>query len=1412
MSAGTHLRWAFAPELGFPPGAFWLFRRSLRESRCGPAAPPVLVGEAIERQQATGTSTGTAAPAPAPDPQGLGSAVSFSTAASAAPRGRCGECCCCQVLAEVENAAAGEAAAASQDAPGATRPEAGCECCGCCPPRRQPEVNVSVTVCCCCCPGDRGGGNGGTGQGGGNGTGTVGGTGWGSGPGGWGPPDKCGWQLWGQPFTLPVTRANWPARYEGALDPGTNPDPVLAARDVLECRQRLGPLDLLKGVSPAAEQHYFGELRAECVRLVQGWPAIPNYAVGTDASDDGTAAPQLSLRLVSQLQMAALSPYLARVLGLYFVDAQADPATEYQYCIVGVWAQKVPPQVLSPGGAPAGALARGTASFDGMAITADPAVSLLFGWAGDGSGGPPPAQIQGVPASVAAAFGQATTGLSPAQMPPALLGAQVKPAVWPFPPPPANPTVCSVALSVPVAEVAVSLAGEGTVNAFARGAQVAAATVSATSLTWYPLAAPDPATAPIDQITVTGTGGAGSTVVIGSVASSPVTGADAGVRYALVNVPAATSAPGPMPAPAAPAQPVTIFRRRTAEVDPATLTIKPSSFFEVQWIWPPHTAADQQGDPVTDPAGLPPPRRAVAYLAQRADGDLANAVGIGRMIAAAPQPAPSDSPLAPAPVVRFADAGLPDPADGYQHRAAGFGLFGQLGAWSAWSDPRGVELIAAAPSLYLTIGGATQSSFDNSPSGGGAPDNAADPGAWVGGTLSAVASWAGSSLLAYPDARSARLTVTAAGGGNPVLTTYDFDIPSPGVQAFMLSQLIAGQGVVYAITTPSLTAIGTADPAASLTLTGVLADGTAISERFAVRPGPADPTADVPPPGVVATLVAGAGSRVTTNPNSFLGQPAYLVSGVSVPLTVGVPLGVPVDETSASGQAIVGVSTKVPFDPGEQIVDPNTGLTRDEPSSNPVTFFGAQQLSPPQPPAVDQGTPTHIVHHLYYDPADYNGDAGYTLPFNVSGQPGVSGYLLDRAPAHSVFIADLKRRLAAGLLDPNPAIAGRADLQTWISLLPGWLAAYNARNGTSLTQASVLSDAGGQRGLIRHFYGGLLDDELRALADVPGNAAAFAQLDPAPAAPSGSPLADTVNGNGFGRNLYGLRSVNQAGARSTRTASVGPIYTRTVRPSRAPVLYKVTAAPATGAFILAWALDASPDVAGYLVYRAGDPADLADLRWFGPDPVHPADPATLALPQLTPGAWQPLSLTAGDGDPRLIGVVSDPRAFSRDYDGSDMGEVALPPGPPPDEILGVYRLDEFDAGTPASQPGAFSYWVPGAAGGTAQLVTDTAAQPATSRVTGLRLGLGRGVAVAVVASYAGVARVIGSQPVVRIAFVDGVRPGSGAPPAPADPNAAPAWTAVPSGQVPSYVIVAIDIAGNQSAPSAPFSPPAFVPA
>jgi hypothetical protein len=153
------------------------------------------------------------------------------------------------------------------------------------------------------------------------------------------------------------------------------------------------------------------------LRIVEGWPGQSNYSVGLEASADGTGAPQLSLRLVSQLQMSALSPYMARVLGLYFVDTEAHPGKAYDYCIVGVWAMTVPPQVLVPGDAPTGSIARGDAQFDGMHITADPDEAHMYGWQSDGTGTAPPAMITGVPPAVASAIGgvDAGPGRSPAR-------------------------------------------------------------------------------------------------------------------------------------------------------------------------------------------------------------------------------------------------------------------------------------------------------------------------------------------------------------------------------------------------------------------------------------------------------------------------------------------------------------------------------------------------------------------------------------------------------------------------------------------------------------------------------------------------------------------------------------------------------------------------------------------------------------------------------------------------------------------------------------------------------------------------------------------------------------------------------------------------------------------------------------
>jgi hypothetical protein len=97
-------------------------------------------------------------------------------------------------------------------------------------------------------------------------------------------------------------------------------------------------------------------------------------------------------------------------------------------------------------------------------------------------------------------------------------------------------------------------------------------------------------------------------------------------------------------------------------------------------------------------------------------------------------------------------------------------------------------------------------------------------------------------------------------------------------------------------------------------------------------------------------------------------------------------------------------------------------------------------------------------------------------------------------------------------------------------------------------------------------------------------------------------------------------------------------------------------------------------------------------------------------------------------------------------------------------------------------------------GGIAQVKTDS---PTHSRLTGLRIGLGRSVPVVVAATWKGSAKVFGQAPVRRAAFTDGVSASN----VPFDPNTI-SGAPPPSANTPNaYLVVAVDIFGNFSAPS-----------
>ena len=1209
---------------------------------------------------------------------------------------------------------------------------------------------------------------------------------------GWGAPDanNNGWQAWGSLFTLPVTNAHWPARYFNAPAPNA---PNLIAADVAEAARRLGTLKLAATASPADQQSNLQTLQGELARLVSGYPGTSLASVTLPPASSGANAPSLNIGLMDQLLLLALDPYFARVLGLYFVDTQTTPGVKYDYAIVGYWGNNhAGVDVIYPGLAPGGQLASGNTKWQGLTILREASTSV-WRWI---KGAGPNKQLDPTAPPQTLAIVQTALSLEAAANQPD--GIMILASGLPNGPAGEAGVLVGIPQGSPA--VSVQVAGTGTVTAYTQAVGQAAITampaVTFNSAEFTTLGLSSDILTPITMVVIKAAAPVkpqATFILVGGI------GIFATAPGAAGNIVAVMTAPVPITAPPAPGQPVTTFRNRKAVIDTSALKLVPQSLFDVEWPAPTVDPASQTGNPYTNPRALPPPTQPIGFIVTRKDnGQTGTVTRLPGWVASRAVAKEKGSKITTDKLYRQNDAQLPDPSpgsSGYSHSISAFDIFGVLGAPSPWSQPIGVEKIAPAPTALRIL------QFDNSAAGGGAP--LPDGSAWVGGTLNLQVAWDATAFLMYPDIATAQaqLFSVANGGVTNPIGDYTFDVPAPTITKVAATitpspLVLNADGYSYnasITTTPPLPVLADTDPAMILMLTAGAPDPVSLS--FAVRPVVGGPGG-----GGIAKITVSNVSRLVTSPANFQNQPAYLVSGWRTPnMLIPVPLQVPVAQQTARGQVFIVGSTQAPFLAGEQIVDPNGVLpSRPEPQSAPLGFTGAQRLVPAAPQ-----TPLPDVNHIYYDPADATGQASKNLPFVTPAGPGIYGYVLKRAAVHSLAIADIARRRSPGVVnafDPQPTLAANGqNLAAWIAALPDWLTAFNLINGEHKVAADVLDSGLGQRSFIDHFYGGLLDEELRALGDLAANSPAFARVNPTPIQPPSppQPIRDTVDGTGYGRNLYKLAAVNLAGSLSDDTGSVGPVYTRIVTPPRPPVLYKVQAAPA--AIIVAWALDTNPDVAAYIVYRGASPAALADLRYFGPDPAHPVPLSDLWSISTNTQTYPPLTFhqgSGGDVDPRLIGFVPDPRLVARDYPNSVMAEIVLPPGPPPDEVNAVYRLSDYIVTPGATQPG-FSYWTPPVSGLPAVVQTS----PTQTRLIGLRIGLGRGVPVVVVATWNGTQKAIGVVPNRRAGFVDATSSAT----VPADANAIAGAPPPSATGTNFYAVVSVDIFGNRSTPSQVFA-------
>jgi hypothetical protein len=1379
IEPGIHLRWGFQPELGFPPGGFWLCRRATNEGEKTvdpPSAYKTMVAQAqaeVAGPNATVTAVAGTNQFEAIAPTPCRTVTLFGCASKD----------CSEILIETfcknsDGVMEETSRQVVRVRPGAFRISVSAsdistvrvtgadslEECGC---GTEPP-----TDCGCGNPVTTGGGTGPTG-----------------GQPVWGNPGKDGWQCWGVPFTLPVTNANWPARYFGAPDPQTTPDATMAVLDVKEAERRLGALQLNTSLSAAAQRLELRSLRAELKRLVEGFPStlLPNVPLPTSSA--GGNAPALNLSVMQELLLLALNPYFARVLGLYFVDVDVTPGVTYDYFLIGFWGSTpAQTQTLYPGQAPGAPLALGQAQFNGMTIQTQNTNTFLWRSLLNTNTGTLQTDPS-APTPVAPAISSAVAGLSP--QPQAVLALYSPTTMGWFP---TSAPAVSIALTQTVMSVDVQVAGQGNVTALSGGNVVATAGFNNSTLANVTVTATS-ASAPIDTIQVSGltqTVSNGIVVSIGALTTHPIYPDAIGFRFALLG------GPGPITLLPAPGAAAVTYMRRQADVDPNTLALVPHSMFNVEWPAPAATPAQVTGNPMTDPLALPPPTRPIGFVAEREDsGKSGSLTRLSKWIAAASSPTPANSKITTPRLFRYLDTGVVDPVGGYRYRVGGFDIFGVVGLWNLWTHPIGVEKIAAAPTNLRTL------QFDNTTSGGGAPTP--DGSAWSGGTLLCQVNWSGAAFAMYPDIETAQATVQsvdlASGAPTGVIATQNFTLPTRKAQAFTVNSITPGSSpnTVVVQVTPALTALLPTDPAALILFT--LPDGTI--ERYVTRP------AAITSGGtVVATLQAGPNARIVSQSSAFIGQPAYLVSGYSVQPSLQVPLNIPITVNTARGQISIQGSTQNPFDSTEQVVDPNgVNPNYSEPISPTLYFTGAQRLVPPPVP-----TPVHSVDHVYYGPADYTGMASATLPFETPGGSGIYGYILQRAPIRSIQLADVARRqgltvnnaAAPNAADPNPVVPDggypqRQDLGAWINAINQWITIYNNANNTSWTTATVLTDGNAQRAFVEHFYGGLLDDELRALADIPANSIGYARVNTT-AYQLTTPMSDSVNGTGYGRNVYQMAAVNGAGTIGDFTDTIGPYYSMVVTPPRPPVLYKLQ--PTENSILVAWALDTNPDVAAYLIYRAPSVAQLSDLRYFGSNPAYPVSPSALAQVIRNTQTLPAVAFGAGEVDPRIIALVPDPRLCARDYQGSDMAEIILPSGLTPDEDtdIYIYRQSDYKASLGPLHQVAFNYWTPPppATSGIAQIITTN---PPFTRLTGLRIGLGRGVPVVVVATFKGQVQVLGNVPVRRAGFTDGVLSNG----SPVDPNTLTGAPAPSVSSTNAYAVVAVDIFGNISGPSTVFA-------
>jgi hypothetical protein len=260
----------------------------------------------------------------------------------------------------------------------------------------------------------------------------------------------------------------------------------------------------------------------------------------------------------------------------------------------------------------------------------------------------------------------------------------------------------------------------------------------------------------------------------------------------------------------------------------------------------------------------------------------------------------------------------------------------------------------------------------------------------------------------------------------------------------------------------------------------------------------------------------------------------------------------------------------------------------------PATIFRVHR-EPPDAPADGAWDAERLIATR----ADYHGISRFSVRWPRPAANKLPYYkaLIFRASEESLFQVDMAQQRTYPIAfssadDPRPS---------------HWTAARKADVLAELAKlgATPTIDA----------YRALNDDALSVLGNLWGNEEAFAQItidpidlatpqtndrigpdDPDTYAPRMDiqTRLDELPGRTQSRYLYRLAFVDSAQNRGPLGKASPPVYVPKVMPPRVPVVTKIVAG--NRSLTVHWAANREPDLAGYHVYRADDPASAEDLR------------------------------------------------------------------------------------------------------------------------------------------------------------------------------------------------------------------------